>query len=197
MRSPTVHPRVERADGVLEDDLHVPAHLLQSALAETRRCRRRRTRSRPRSARAAAAACGRASTCRSRTRRRGRPSRRGRRRGRRRRPPGAAPTVRLQEALLDGEVLLQPARLSRTSARRAAVHVASCGRGMRSSASSLAAAVLAQPARGLLRRHRAGAAAAPPSQLVEDVVAARREAAAVRPVERARHDAANRLQRCA
>ena len=100
------HPRVERADRVLEDDLHVAAHLLQRPCpsepdevdaVEADLARRRLEQPQQRASQRRLAAAGLADEADRLAR--------GRSRDRRRRRPAAGPTVRLQHPLLDGEVL--------------------------------------------------------------------------------------------
>ena len=174
-----------------------PAHRLQLGAARARAGRRRRTRSRPRSARAAAAACGRASTCRSPTRRRGRPSR----------PEDVEVDAvhrlqladgPLQHPLLHGEVLLQPRapsagrrRSPRCEVERVVLRSRSCDRRRRRGSRRRARRASTRTPAAAPEERRV----APRCSLVEDVVAARREAAGGRPLERARDDAADRLQR--
>ena len=84
-----LHPRVERPDRVLEDDLHVLAHLLHALRRERDEVDAVELDLAGGGLEEPEDACARGSTCRSRTRRRGRRSRRGGHRGRRRRRPGA------------------------------------------------------------------------------------------------------------
>ncbi len=197
------HPRVERADRVLEDDLHVLAHLLQrlpleadhvDAVEADLACRRLEQPQQRASERRLAAA-GLADEA-----------------YRLARIDVEIDAVdglelgdgALQHPLLDREVLPHPLRREQDIARRGQASASppgfralrSCRPCSRGSADglALARAVLAEPAGGLLRadlhEHRVLRRAA-----VEDVVAARREPAACGPVERARHHAADRLQR--
>ena len=112
------------------------------------------------------------------------------------------PVVRLRKPCLTGKYFLRPRTAAGASpiADAAGLSSALLDAGSRPlttrcrSGSSRAAA-LAQPARRLLRRRPRAAGGSSVAQRVEGVVAARREPAAARPVERARHHAADRLER--